>query len=227
MSQLKKSFEKTMALVFSGLIRSVILPDKSMSLVAIRRYSCFHLPSLDLVQNASKGEKMHSLLKSTTILMALIFGFSSAAVAQHAEHSDWLTKIEIQQLVDDYAIYRDRFDPEGYASVFAEDGEFLFRGQTYKGREALADRVRAENPNVRTMHVMTSGQIVLLDENNAEGIHYASIYSEPVDPTLPEGALIPVSNFAVMGIYTDTYVRTDEGWKIATRYITPVFTAAE
>lgn len=154
-----------------------------------------------------------------------VLSLSNTLSAKELSESEWLIKAEIQQLVNDYAIYRDRLDPEGYANVFAEDGEFLYRGAVFKGRDALKKRVKEADSARTTMHIMTSGQIRILDDTHAEGDHYATIYSKVSDDSLEEGAPIPVSNFAVMGIYSDEYILTTDGWKIAKRSLKSVFTA--
>ncbi len=156
----------------------------------------------------------------------LILALSPLAAADELK-ADEVAQIkrDIQQLVNDYAMYRDRLDAKGYSSLFAEDGCLTVRGNKLCGREALYERLANADPSGVSMHVMTTSQITVIDPNNAEGVHYAAVYTGTRTEN-QEGA-IPVSGFSVLGQYHDRYVKTADGWKIKERVMQPVFTTAE
>lgn len=132
---------------------------------------------------------------------------------------------EILQLVNDYAIYRDRSDAKNYSSLFAVDGCLTVRGNELCGREALYQRLANADGSRVSMHVMSSSQITIIDRDNATGVHYAAVYGGA--RTENQEGPIPVSGFAVLGQYHDHYVRTADGWKISKRIMRPIFVTAD
>jgi ketosteroid isomerase-like protein len=109
------------------------------------------------------------------------------------------------------------------ADVFAADGVFDAGGLHLVGREQIR-RVFAERELVRelrTLHVCSNLDVTVLDDVTAAGVVYLTLYrrrgsadwSVPVPTTLP----------AVIGSYHDRYVRTTDGWRIASRRQEVVF----
>ena len=130
-------------------------------------------------------------------------------------------QVAIKALVDDYAVYRDSLDGDGYANLFAPNGKFHFRGNVFQGYEALKKRIDDTDPTFTTMHQMATGQISINEDGTASGIHYATIYSHASDIPRQEGESRNLESFAVMGRYIDEYVLTDQGWKFADRRFQP------
>lgn len=162
------------------------------------------------------------------IILSGIFILASPILAAADElKADEIAEIkrDIQQLVNDYAIYRDRHDAKGYSSLFAEDGCLTVRGNKLCGREALFERLANADASSVSMHIMTTSQVTVIDHHNAQGVHYAAVYTGTRTEN-KEGA-IPVSGFSVLGQYHDRYVKTADGWKIKERVMQPVFTTAE
>ena len=60
-----------------------------------------------------------------------------AAAANTPSTSELQDRAAIQNLVVKYTIALDTLDADMYASVFAEDAEFTFGGNTYRGRDAI------------------------------------------------------------------------------------------
>ena len=86
-----------------------------------------------------------------------------AAAADAPSTSELLDRAAIQNLVVKYTIALDTLDADMYASVFAEDAEFTFGGNTYKGRDAIRKIVtglqeRRKGPNRRAEVVPRSLQ---------------------------------------------------------------------
>lgn len=150
-------------------------------------------------------------------------GLVSAQAEEMSIEQQLSAKAEIKLLADGYAIHRDSLNAQAYADLFAEDGKFFYRGKVYAGREVLQQRIKDVNPLSTTMHVMATSLITLVDEKNATGIHYATIYSKTLDKPVESGKTIPVQGFAVMGKYLDKYKVTKDGWKIAERSFQPIF----
>jgi ketosteroid isomerase-like protein len=128
---------------------------------------------------------------------------------------------QCQQLVTDYAYYRDLRDANSVAELFAEDARMLARGHWSEGRQAIRDHVNGDDMNTVSMHLITTIKIMPQDDNSATGVTYAAVAHEPknTDPAAPT----ELHDFAVVGKYFDTFTRTDEGWKISERIFKPVF----
>ena len=147
----------------------------------------------------------------------LLFALTGAQAADLSEQDEWMIKAEIKQLVDRYAMSRDNLDAVAFANTFTENGTLIIGGQPYSGRDVLQARVEGANQDSIGMHMMSTSEIMVIDENNATGIHYATVYGAIPGEDHPEGDPIEVAGFATQGKYSDRYERTDEGWRIAER----------
>ncbi len=143
-------------------------------------------------------------------IVATIAVFMSAAVL--AED----VRQACRDLVLDYAYYRDRPDAQGFANVFAKDGELTVLGETFAGKAAIAARLKdaEEGPSFR--HLMSTIRIFPVDADTATGVSYVTVYSAPPGETTVEG-------FLGVGEYHDEFVRTVDGWKIKKRVFVPVY----
>ena len=163
---------------------------------------------------------------STLALVTLIAAFGSAQ-AQTPSHAEVMAiKAEINVLVNEYAYYRDNKDAVAYASLFAEDGKLVIGGNPVEGRAAIQKRVEDANQESVGMHMMATGIVNVIDANNATGVHYAAVFSATPEEGA-EGQAIGITGPITQGKYTDKYVNTDEGWKLAERSFTRVYVPAK
>jgi uncharacterized protein (TIGR02246 family) len=146
---------------------------------------------------------MTSFLKSVFACMALA-GF--AAGAAQAEPLTALDYIQIEQLYAHYAHYLDTADGERFAGLFTPDGVFITNKPDYgniTGRKALADfaaKAGAPPPIVRAGHSTTT---VMID---------------PAPGGATGSAYLMAGTGADQGyVYTDTFVKTKDGWRFKTR----------
>ena len=147
--------------------------------------------------------------KRLLLIITLCFAFTPAAYAQDV-YRDCIN------LVTDYAFYRDRFDAEGFASLFTDDATLTVVGQTWNGRNDIRQRIKGMDNTTTIRHLMSTIRIVPVDDNHATGVSYATIYSTPAGSNAVEG-------FAIMGEYHDEFVRTPQGWKIQKLVLHNVF----
>lgn len=157
------------------------------------------------------------------VILGLFVGLSSAQSADVSELDEWMIKAEIKQLVDTYAMARDNIDAVAYANTFTEGGTLIINGQPNTGRAVLQARVESANQESIAMHMMATSQITVIDENNATGIHYATVYGAVPGDDHAEGDPIDVAGFSTQGKYFDKYERTDEGWRISERRFERVY----
>lgn len=160
---------------------------------------------------------MNSIRRMSWVIPGLLFALSGAQAADLSEQDEWLIKAEIKQLVDTYAMARDNLDAVAYANTFTENGTLILGGQPYTGRDVLQARVEGANQASIGMHLMSTSDITVIDENNATGIHYATVYGAIPGEDHAESDAVEVAGFVSQGKYFDQYERTDEGWRISER----------
>lgn len=119
---------------------------------------------------------------------------------------------EIKQLKARYAHYLDNgYDPDGIASLFAEDGEWIIEGQSIKGHEAIK-RHCEKLPTVIpwSLHIMTTSTVsVDPDGTSADCIFYVqSTQTMNIGTEESEAYLI-------LGMFRDKCVRIDGQWRFA------------
>ncbi len=151
------------------------------------------------------------------VVPSLLLALSSAQAADLSAQDEWMIKAEIKQLVDTYAMARDNLDAVAYANTFTENGTLIIGGEPYTGRDVLQARVEDANQDSVGMHMMSTSDITVIDENNATGVHYATVYGAIPGEDHPEGGPIELAGFLAQGKYIDKYERTEEGWRISER----------
>lgn len=157
------------------------------------------------------------------LLIALGIGASGTAWAGMGDQdrSDVAVRKACQQLILDYASFRDQRRGTEFANLFAVDGVLTVDGQTFVGRKALAARF-ADAPSQRSRHMMSNIRITVQDAKSASAVSYALIFVGAV-PSAAQAAPVVVPNFTVMGEYHDKFVFTEEGWRMAARRFIPAF----
>lgn len=158
------------------------------------------------------------------VILTLSFGGVSAQAADMSALDEWLIKSQIKELVDQYAMARDNIDAVAYANTFTANGSLIINGQPYTGREVIQARVESADQNAIGMHIMSTSQITVIDESNATGIHYATVYGATPDDSYEQGSTIEIAVPVTQGKYYDVYSLTDEGWKLAERRFERVYT---
>lgn len=121
----------------------------------------------------------------------------------------------IQRLASDYCWYADHRDVDGIVSLFSEGAVFDARavGLTeVTGLEALRDFFQSLLPLHEYSQHMLGNHRIDLDGNSARGTCYY----------LMQGAIRNAGPISAAGYYEDAYVRTAEGWRIASRRGVPL-----
>jgi hypothetical protein len=153
------------------------------------------------------------------LIVQMLLPCANAAELSAAQKREII--FECQQLVTDYAYYRDLRDAEKVADLFTDDARMLARGHWNEGRQALLDHVNGDDMDTVSLHLMTTIKIIPVDEDSATGVSYAAVAHESKGED--ESAPVFLDNFVVVGKYHDTFVRTDDGWKISERMFKPTF----
>jgi len=163
-----------------------------------------------------------NLVATVAMLVASAANFVSPAIAaDYVGTADDLT--QLQQLLAKYANSLDGDDPDGYASVFTENGVWHSGvGERYRciiGHAAIADLARGETKRLSApgqyphSHMTVLGKVTFDDKDHAHS-HQTNILvgSQGFVEALKGGA-----GLFYTGYYNDTFVRVNGRWLIATR----------
>ena len=127
-----------------------------------------------------------------------------------------------ESLIAAYAISRDNRDAATYATLFADDAEFVFGQNAVKGKAAIVALMQERSRDVITRHLMTTVSVRPVDESTAEGTSYFVVFSEPPFKKKNDRP-IPTSGPSAVIEYHDRFRQTDEGWKFARREVRLVY----
>jgi uncharacterized protein (TIGR02246 family) len=153
---------------------------------------------------------------STGVFAALL---AAPAFARGPSTSDLEDRAAIQNLVVKYTIALDTLDADMYASVFAEDAEFTFGGNTYKGRDQIRKivtdlktrRAAAQTTDApKSYHALSNTYIELVNDHEAHHRSYWQTITGPSSGPFTVGG---------MGRYEDTLVKRNGTWLILKRQI--------
>ncbi|MFF0497235.1 nuclear transport factor 2 family protein [Nocardia aobensis] len=110
--------------------------------------------------------------------------------------------LEIQQLLARYAVTITKGDIEGLLAVFTPDGTYRAFGDTYT-LDVFPELVAAAPKGL----FLTGTPLLELDGDNASGTQTLCFVEHSTHDMR-------------IGYYSDTYVRTEDGWRIKTRAMT-------
>jgi ketosteroid isomerase-like protein len=123
-----------------------------------------------------------------------------------------------ERLVLDFAYFSDRAQYDALAALFTPDGTMMRpAGDTLVGRDAILKSYQARPAGRMTRHFCTNIRITVDSLDRAHGLTYAVVYSaDAVRP--PEAHFgIKADPRHLVGEFEDEFVRTEEGWRIASR----------
>ena len=123
-----------------------------------------------------------------------------------------------ERLVTEYCHFVDHGEAAKIAGLFADDGIFASPRAVKTGRVDIADWFMRREGNVARMsrHVCCNQLIDVIDENNATGVVYLTLYRHDGEVGRP---LSPSDVPDIVGEYRDQFVRTGEGWRFKRRDI--------
>ncbi|MGH1565278.1 nuclear transport factor 2 family protein [Mumia sp. DW29H23] len=110
--------------------------------------------------------------------------------------------IEIQQLLARYAVRMTQHDVEGVVEVFAPGGTYSAFGDVYSTTDFPLLMEAAPRG-----HYTTGIPLLEIDGDTATGVQTLSFVAQ-------------TDHAMRIGYYTDTYTRTDAGWRLQTRAMT-------
>ena len=129
------------------------------------------------------------------------------------------------RLVTEYCHFVDHGEAAKIADQFTEDGVWASARDVRIGREAIAKSFQRRQDNTARIsrHVCCNLLIDVIDENNAKGVVYLTLFRHDGDPGR---RISPAQLPDVVGEYRDTFVRTADGWRFKRREIHASFAGA-
>jgi SnoaL-like domain len=128
---------------------------------------------------------------------------------------------ELVQLNNAFAFYLDNGVFESMIELFTPEGLFDRAGIVHRGHDEMREGM-AERPKVTTRHLLTNFHLTSLDDDAAEAVVCAMVYHGPVAEN-GEAVVYATDNGRVIEFH-DRYVKTVDGWRIASRIARPIFT---
>lgn len=128
-----------------------------------------------------------------------------------------LIEHECQKLMVQYCHHLDHLDADGFAGIFTDDGMYKPAAlpAPMHGRSAILDWIHAYPTDRLGRHFSTNALVEVVDEDHATGTSYAVVFREP-QPR--EGEISTRVTPRSVAEYFDTFRRTPEGWRFASRY---------
>jgi hypothetical protein len=137
--------------------------------------------------------------------------------------------MEVSRLIDeasctrlclDFMHHIDQRRYDRVVELFTEGGAFNRQGTVYRGRDAIQRLFEARPADVLIRHLCTNIRITIRSDNEAVGDCYAVFYKGRGGPDVQ---LPVIPSAAAVTEYHDTYVRTQDGWRIQERRTRPIF----
>ncbi|HUZ10256.1 MAG TPA: nuclear transport factor 2 family protein [Acidimicrobiales bacterium] len=135
-----------------------------------------------------------------------------------------LVKSACSDLITRYAMAVDEWDVNLFVSLFTEDAVWQRpHVPPLRGHAAIRDFMRAQPADRVLRHVNGGILVEVVDRDHASAFSQTTVYEVRGTTAVPAPGTVP--NMLVE--YRDALVRAPDGWRIARRDTTVVFTTAE
>ena len=128
-------------------------------------------------------------------------------------------ELECAQVLTRFVGHLDRREYDLLLGLVTPD--CIWRGTTdARGREQIRARLESRPIDMITLHLITNIVVTIVDESRAEAKSYLCVhrFDGEGNASAPLATAVPHT----LGVYDDTLVRTDQGWRIAERRLTIV-----
>lgn len=147
----------------------------------------------------------------------------SAGMANDESHDGTALTLEARRqieascarLASEFCLTSDQGEYEAYGALYALDGSFARPGLSVSGRAEIVAALKKRPPHLVMRHITANTVVDVIDYDHAvgRGNHLVVVHDRSTGRTEPPAVVD----------YVDSYVRTDEGWKIASREVTLAF----
>lgn len=120
------------------------------------------------------------------------------------------------RLVTEYCHVIDHGEAARVADLFTDDGVWRSPEVTMNGIDEVRSGFQARQDNAARMsrHVCNNLLVDVIDEDNAEGCVYLTLYRHDGEEGRP---VSPLKGPVAVGEYRDRFRRTPQGWRFAER----------
>lgn len=126
-----------------------------------------------------------------------------------------------EALIHAFCHFIDHGEAPRVVGLFTEDGTFDRKGAVLRGHAALAEAMTRRPPGMVTRHLCS--QTVLRTESPERILGTTSFMLLRRDGADPGADASPLACLEAVGDFEDVFVRTEAGWRIASRKAIPVF----
>ena len=129
---------------------------------------------------------------------------------------------ECERLIAQYCHYVDHDEAAKIADLFTIDGVWTNVNITMNGHDKIRAGFQKRQDNRRRMsrHVCTNTLIDVINENEAVGTVYMTLYFHDGEPGRE---LSPTDCLQKLGEYRDRFVKTEQGWRFSRREVVSNF----
>ncbi len=128
---------------------------------------------------------------------------------------------ECQQILTRFCLYSDTRQYDKLVNLFTPNGVWHRLGEALAGHEMLRTALEARPLQALSRHVISNVLVTVIDADHAESISYKSIYRNEEGEFLEKP--VPLNGPKWISVYTDSFLRTDEGWRITRKEGTTLF----
>ncbi len=117
----------------------------------------------------------------------------------------------------------DARDYETMAGLMAENGVWVRPGGNAVGPDGLFEAMKDRPRDLVVRHVISNVAVEVIDEDNATGITYLTVYRHHGPP--PESGPAPLAGVHMVGVSHNRLVREGGGWRISEKRTSRTFDA--
>jgi hypothetical protein len=120
---------------------------------------------------------------------------------------------ECQRVLTRFCLFNDCKQSDDLANLFTTDGVWFRLGAALVGRENIRRAVEARTANAFHRHILSNVIVTVIDADHAEVSSYKTIYYYDAGEALDKP--VPLDGPKWVSAYTDSFVRSEDGWLIA------------
>jgi hypothetical protein len=119
---------------------------------------------------------------------------------------------ECQRILTRFCLFNDCKQSDELAKLFTTDGVWFRLGEALVGREDIRKAIESRPVEALHRHVLSNMFVTVIDADHAEVSSYKSIYYHDAGETLNKP--VPLNGPKWISAYIDSFVRTEDGWRI-------------
>jgi SnoaL-like protein len=126
---------------------------------------------------------------------------------------------QLGKLNTDFAHFLDRREYESMITLFTPDATYERHGEVLRGHQQIREAMHTR-PDLTIRHIVSNLHFFDVTEDAAHGDTCLMAYAGP--PRVDGAPAVYSTRQGYLTEVRDTYVRTDDGWRIARRIATPL-----